>query len=104
MYVVIFQATVAINNDKDYQEYCSIAERLRGMALNQFGCMNFVSMMEGDKEQALSWWPDEDSIRRWKTEANHVMAQQLGRERWYNSYTVEVAKIERQYAVPAQDD
>jgi hypothetical protein len=25
------------------------------------------------------------------------MAQQLGRERWYSGYTVEVAEIKRQY-------
>ncbi|MTI12661.1 antibiotic biosynthesis monooxygenase family protein [Sansalvadorimonas verongulae] len=102
MYVVIFQATVAITDEESYREYSTTAVRLRDMALNRFGCLNFVAMMEGDQELALSWWPDEASIRRWKAEADHTMAQKLGRKQWYNGYKVEVAKIERQYEVPAK--
>jgi hypothetical protein len=52
---------------------------------------------DGEPELALSYWPDEASIRAWKQHADHLMAQQLGRERWYSDYQVEVAEIKRQY-------
>lgn len=94
MFVVIFRAT-ARTLDADYS---ATAARLRELALNQFGCLDFAAVTEGDQEVALSYWPDEASIRAWKQHADHLMAQQLGRERWYSSYTVEVAEITRRYS------
>lgn len=93
MYVVIFRATARALDP----EYSATAARLRQMALQEFGCLDFVAVTEGNQEVALSYWPDEASIRAWKQQADHLMAQQLGRERWYSGYTVEVAEIKRRY-------
>ncbi|MBI1889938.1 MAG: antibiotic biosynthesis monooxygenase [Burkholderiales bacterium] len=95
MYVVIFRAKTRVLDD----EYFKVAERMRELALNQFGCLDFQSTSEGDQEISLSYWPDEHSIRAWKTHSEHVLAQQLGRERWYESYIVQVAHIAREYRV-----
>ncbi|CAM3809731.1 antibiotic biosynthesis monooxygenase family protein [Parendozoicomonas haliclonae] len=96
MFVVIFQAILTVPED----EYLQTASQLRELALNDYGCLKFVAMTEGDQELALSWWADEESIRHWKQASDHLMAQQLGRERWYSSYSVEVGKITRKYAFP----
>lgn len=93
MFVVIFRAKVQQLDD----EYSAVAARMRELALNQFGCIEFSAVTEGHNEVALSYWPDEASIRAWKCHAEHVLAQQLGRERWYESYVVQVAEITRQY-------
>ena len=93
MYVVIFRATArALDAD-----YSATAARLRELALTQFGCLDFVAVTEGSQEVALSYWPDEASIHAWKQHADHLMAQQRGRDRWYSGYTVEVAEIRRRY-------
>lgn len=96
MYVVIFRAKVK-QFDADYSE---TAAMLRDTALKDFGCTEFHAVTEGDQEVALSYWPDQDSIRRWKAHADHLVAQRKGRERWYESITVQVAKIERAYSRP----
>ncbi|PHM18895.1 MAG: antibiotic biosynthesis monooxygenase [Curvibacter sp. PD_MW3] len=75
MYVVIFRARVRALDD----EYSRVAARMR--------------------ELALSYWPSEEAIRAWKSHPEHVLAQQAGRERWYASYSVEVAQITREYRV-----
>ena len=93
MFVVIFRATA---HQLD-AEYAATAARMRALALNDFGCLEFCAVTEGDQEVALSYWPDEASIRAWKQHADHLMAQQLGRERWYASYSVEVAEVKRAY-------
>jgi heme-degrading monooxygenase HmoA len=93
MFVVIFRARVRHVDD----EYAIVAERMRELALEQFGCMEFHSVTEDQHEVALSYWPDEASIRAWKAHSEHVLAQQLGRERWYESYIVQVAEITREY-------
>lgn len=95
MYVVIFRAKIRRLDD----EYAKVAARMRELALGEFGCLEFFSVTQGDDELALSYWPDEASIRAWKSHAEHVLAQELGRERWYESYRVQVAEITRAYRV-----
>lgn len=97
MFVVIFRAK-ARNLDA---EYSAMAAQMRQLALTQFGCLDFTAVTEGDQEVALSYWPDGASIRAWKLHTDHLMAQRLGRERWYASYSVEVAEITRRYRHPA---
>ena len=93
MFVVIFRAQ-ARNLDA---EYSAMAAQMRQLALTQFGCLDFTAATEGDQEIAVSYWPDEASIRAWKQHADHLLAQQLGRERWYARYSVEVAEVKRHY-------
>jgi heme-degrading monooxygenase HmoA len=93
MYVVIFRARVRAFD----AEYSATAARMRELALSQFGCLDFHAVTEGDREVALSYWPDEASIRAWRAHPEHLRAQQAGRERWYASYTVQIASITREY-------
>jgi len=93
MFVVIFRAKVHQTDN----EYSQVAARMRELALEQFGCLEFTAVTEGTDEIALSYWPSEDHIRAWKAHSEHVLAQQLGRERWYESYTVQVAEVTRDY-------
>lgn len=93
MYVVIFRAKVRTFDD----EYSRVAARMRELALSEFGCLEFHAVTEGANEVALSYWPDEASIKAWKSHAEHLLAQKAGRERWYESYSVQVARITREY-------
>ncbi len=97
MYVVIFRARI---RELD-AEYSALAAQLRELALKQFGCLEFQAVSEGRDEVALSYWPDPDSIRAWKRQADHLIAQGKGRSRWYESYSVQVAQVEREYRSPA---
>lgn len=94
MFVVIFRAKVRSVDS----EYSAVAARLRELALGQFGCLDFQAVTKGESEIALSYWPNEESILAWKSHLEHVLAQQLGKERWYESYSVQVAKITREYS------
>lgn len=93
MHVVIFRATVRQLDE----EYARVAARMRELAINDFGCTAFHAVTEGRDEIALSYWPDEAAIRAWKAHPEHLLAQRAGRERWYESYSVEVAEVTRQY-------
>lgn len=93
MFVVIFRARVRKLDD----EYARVAAHMRELAITEFGCLEFHALSEGAEEVALSYWPDEDSIRRWRNHPEHLLAQQTGRERWYASYSVQVAQVAREY-------
>lgn len=95
MYVVIFRAEIRQLDD----EYARVAARMRELAMTEFGCMEFHAVTEGTREVALSYWPSEEAIRAWKSHPEHVLAQQAGRERWYTSWSVQVAEVIREYRV-----
>ncbi|MDS4019538.1 MAG: antibiotic biosynthesis monooxygenase [Candidatus Competibacter sp.] len=95
MYVVIFRAKIRVLDEK----YSLMAARMRELGLTQFGCIEFQSVTQGVNEVALSYWPSEEAIRSWKAHPEHVLAQRAGREWWYESYSVQVAEITREYRV-----
>lgn len=41
---------------------------------------------------------DEESIQNWKVLEEHLEAQQLGREEFYEEYTVRIATVNREYS------
>jgi heme-degrading monooxygenase HmoA len=93
MYVVIFRARIRAFDG----EYFRTAARMRELAFAQFGCLDFQATVEGDNEVVLSYWPDEAAIRAWRAHPEHLAAQQAGRDRWYVSYSVQVATVTREY-------
>jgi len=81
------------------ETYMATALKMRDKAIAEYGCTEFVFSATPDGEEiALSYWPDEASIARWKADMDHQFAQQRGRELWYASYRVQVAEITRDYA------
>lgn len=92
--IVVFRAHPRTLDDA----YMTTALRMRDKALAEFGCTEFVfaTTPEGE-EVALSYWPDEASILRWKNDPEHQAAQKCGQSLWYTSYLVQVADITRAY-------
>ena len=45
----------------------------------------------------VSYWPDLESIRKWKEHVEHSVAREKGRNEWYQSFKVRIAKVERDY-------
>lgn len=94
MYAVIFRAVI---RDLD-QEYLDLAEQLRSLAIEKYGCREFFALTEGNQEVAISYWDTEEQVRNWKQDSLHLQAQQLGRKKWYESYRVQIAEVQREYA------
>ena len=93
MIVVIFRARIRQFD----AEYSATAARMRALALEEFGCLAFHAVCEGEEEVALSYWPDEASIKAWRNHPEHREAQRLGQERWYAGYSVQIAEVSREY-------
>ncbi len=94
MFAVIFKATIR-TLDKEYSLY---ANQLRELAMSKYGCTDFVSSCEGNQELAISYWSCEQDIARWHNDPLHKRAQQLGKDKWYLNYTVEVVEVKRSYS------
>jgi heme-degrading monooxygenase HmoA len=92
-YAVIFRAEIRALDT----EYAAMAARLRTLAIEEYGCLEFYAVTEGRQEVAISYWDNEAQIRRWKQDAEHLVAQENGRGKWYRSYSVEVVEVVRAY-------
>ncbi len=92
MYAVIFRAEL---NELD-ENYSETAVRMRDRAMSKYGCTEFISVMEGGQEIAISYWKTLEQIKRWRQDSEHIEAQELGRSRWYKSYRVQVVEIIRE--------
>lgn len=93
MYAVIFRAEI-LELDA---EYAATAKRMRDLAINEYGCVEFVTCTEGNSEVAISYWERPEQIQQWKQNAEHLVAQEKGRSKWYRAYTVEVVEVVRAY-------
>jgi len=92
-YAVIFTSVSAT----DTEGYDETAARMAELALQQPGYLGIESA-RSDVGITVSYWRDLESIKSWKKNAEHLLAQKNGREKWYSSYTTRIALVERDYS------
>lgn len=91
-YAVIFTSTRTEGDNG----YGNMAELMETLAKQQEG---FISIDSARSEVGItvSYWKNLEAIKQWKQQTDHVLAQQKGREDWYNWYNVRICKVEREY-------
>lgn len=94
-YAVIF---TSIRTATD-EGYGAMASAMAELAAQQPGFIGIDSARDPVTGIGITvaYWRDEDSIVRWRENAKHAVARQLGREKWYEQFAVHVAKVERSY-------
>jgi heme-degrading monooxygenase HmoA len=81
--------------------YEAMGDRMFEMAAKQPGYIGVESARtDAGLGITVSYWADEAALLNWKVVSEHMLAQKLGRERWYSYYTLRIAKIERHYDGP----
>ncbi len=93
-YAVIFTSLRTAGDDG----YGAMAERMVELAAQQPGFLGVESARDG-LGITVSYWADLESIAAWKQNAEHLVAQQLGRERWYADFRTRIARVERDYGM-----
>lgn len=93
-YAVIFSSH-RTDGDNGYAE---MAERMAELAAEQPGYLGMESARE-NLGITVSYWESLEAIRNWKQNAEHQEAQRIGRQQWYSSFRVRIAKVEREYGI-----
>jgi len=91
-YAVIFTSTQTSN----IEGYSDMAQKMEDLAKQQKGFMGMDSARNAIGI-TVSYWENLEAIKNWKTNSEHLLAQQKGREQWYNWYNVKICKVEREY-------
>lgn len=76
--------------------YDAMARRMMALAQEMPGFLGADSVRDADGEGiTVSYWRSREDIAAWRAHPEHVEAQQLGRERFYEHYRLHVARIDR---------
>lgn len=94
-YAVVFSSMRGAN----VEGYDAAAARMMELAAEQPGFLGAESTRGADGFGiTVSYWTSEEAITSWKAHAEHRVAQELGRSRWYEHYELRVARVERAYS------
>lgn len=92
-YAVIF---TSIRTDFD-DNYAEIALKMETLAKQQLGFLG-VESARNEIGITVSYWESLEAIANWKQNLDHLDAQLLGRQKWYENYVVRIAKVEKEYS------
>jgi heme-degrading monooxygenase HmoA len=91
-YAVIF-TSVRTEGDNGYS---AMSDKMVELAKQQPGYLGYESAHE-ELGITISYWDSLESIRNWKINVDHQLAQKLGKEKWYTEYKTRICRVERDY-------
>ncbi|WP_461637539.1 antibiotic biosynthesis monooxygenase family protein [Labilibaculum euxinus] len=91
-YAVIF-SSIKTTADNGYSE---MAESMMELAKRQAGFLGVESARE-ETGITVSYWESLDAIKKWQAHPAHQIAQERGKENWYEKYAARICKVESDY-------
>jgi heme-degrading monooxygenase HmoA len=104
MIAVIFEFTAAEGRVKDYK---ALAEGLADDVSKSDGFISierFQSTTDPARMVSLSFWRDEEAVRRWRNLQKHREAQSKGRGGIFTHYRLRVCQVLRDYGKDKRAD
>ena len=92
-YFAVIFTSIRTEFDHGYKD---VAQLMLDLASKQPGYLGIESATN-EVGITVSYWADLASIRHWKLQADHQIAQKKGKNQWYKNYQVRIAKVERDY-------
>ncbi|NHN24433.1 antibiotic biosynthesis monooxygenase [Flavobacterium jejuense] len=93
MYYAVIFTSIRTEIDSGYSE---MAQKMEALAKLQKGFIG-VESARNEIGITVSYWENLEAIRNWKSNMDHLLAQEKGKSTWYKNYKVRIAKIEREY-------
>ena len=95
MVVVLFRAMLTEEAGADY---ATMAGELLVHARTLPGFIDFTTYEAANGEHlSVIRWESQELLRAWSDDMRHVIAQRLGRDKWYRYFRIEIAEIARSY-------
>jgi heme-degrading monooxygenase HmoA len=99
--VVVF--TITPRADVPVEEYEATSAKMVELVSAMPG---FLGMDYGEsegRELLIARFESHEALRIWREQPDHVLAQQLGRERFFAHYRIEVCELVRSYEFQADE-
>jgi heme-degrading monooxygenase HmoA len=104
MIAVIFELEPAPGRKQDYLDLAAgLSEAVRDFD-GFISIERFQSISDPARFVSLSFWRDEDSVRRWRNVQEHREAQAQGRGGVFSAYRLRVAEVLRDYSMISREE
>lgn len=92
-FAVIF---TSVMNDGGKDAYNEIGDELMEMVTKQPGFLGVESVRNQDGIGiTVSYWESLESIKKWKDNELHKVAQKAGQKAWYKNFATRICKVEK---------
>lgn len=99
MIAVIFEVTPAAGRMQDYLDHAAYLKPLLEPMDGFISVERFQSLSVPGKLVSLSFWRDEASVKAWREQGEHRLAQAAGRHGVFADYRLRVAEVVRDYGL-----
>ncbi|MFC4172784.1 antibiotic biosynthesis monooxygenase family protein [Microvirga sp. GCM10011540] len=99
MMAVIFEVWPAPGQKERYLDLAAALKEELATVDGFLSIERFQSLSEPDKLLSLSFWRDEEAVRRWRNSPAHRMTQGEGRGGVFRDYRLRVAAVMRDYGM-----
>ena len=104
MIAVIFEVEPREGQSASYLQW---ATELKPLLMDQEGFISierFQSLTTPGKILSLSFWENEEAVRKWRNSPEHRRAQSAGRHGIFSHYRLRVAQVMRDYGMVDRDE
>ena len=94
-YSVIFSNTLSEIDDDKYHEF---SNQMLELVQKADGFLGVESYREhSGRGVTISYWQSLLAIKKWKENAQHLLAQRYGKEIAYSQFTTRICEVQREY-------
>lgn len=90
-----YAAIFSSQHSEDRAGYAQMAQRMVELAQQQPGFLGVESAQDNGFGITVSYWSSLEAIAAWRAHAEHRIAQETGKRRWYAHYRLRIACVER---------
>jgi heme-degrading monooxygenase HmoA len=104
MIAVIFEVVPSAEGMAEYLARAAALGALLAQVDGFISVERFTSISDPSKLLSLSFWRDEEAVRRWREQERHRDAQAAGRAGVFEHYRLRVASVIRDYGLHERDE
>jgi heme-degrading monooxygenase HmoA len=94
MVLILFRSKLT---DAASDDYSDMVQEMLARARQMPGFIDFKHFKADDGERvSVIHWEDHETLAAWRNDLRHRVAQNAGREKWYEYYKIEVADVVRE--------
>lgn len=90
-YAVIFSS----ERTEEDRGYGQMSDKMVELASKQKGFLGVESARDDQLGITVSYWDSLESIKAWKENSAHKVAQEKGKSDWYKNFSLRVCRVER---------
>jgi heme-degrading monooxygenase HmoA len=96
--ITLFRSRLRPEHREEYERW---ATRIHDLAVKMPGFISIKTFTADDGERvSIVEFESKETLRAWREQADHRQAQELGRQKFYSEYRIQVCQPIRDYCFP----